>query len=316
MVVEKKINMYRRKLFETYESDKSKFFKYKPSKESLLLKINDINDIKELYDHLMKDGRIDFINETIENSFYNVISVDCENPDTRLSKSQISDKLSQLYRNSEEAKLSYGSPILYLVIGTIRVVEKSIEENIDTEKIKQNYPILFVPVELKKLSYNRYALYPSKKPMVSPVIEQILDNSQGITNFPIEDSDPIITFFSNINRELERSGKNWELVESVFLDLFDVAPFIIHQDLDPVNWKTQWGDQLERHPVLQQIYTPGYGDKEERFSETVSLEGSLEETYQVFPDDSSHLVVIEDVISGENIVVRRGLLVQVNPRLL
>lgn len=199
--------------------------------------------------------------------------------------------LNNLYRNSKEAIHSYGSSILYLTIGFL-----------ERENLAKS-PIALIPVELKKSISGKFSLeWTGEDPFTSLALQKDMDYI--LPDFPLfYDKDDVNSYISKLELYFENivdavRTTSWKIHQDVALDLFSNKKYQMYLDLDP----EAWGDKMQNHPILQELYSISSGNEPQIFSDNLELQ----KTYRVFADDLSHIEAIEAVKSGKNLLIDGG----------
>jgi len=204
--------------------------------------------------------------------------------------------LRNLYRRSRTDFDERGVRILFLTLGTLEW--KEVEQ---TEIIKS--PILLVPVELKRDSINDpFELCPvDEEIVINPALAVKLGDDFKIELPPVPDdweSVPLERFFDDFRGQVEKYG--WTVKQDCWLGLFSFHKLVIYHDLK------SHGGSLEAHPIVRCLC------EEERQSAASEPPEPRELDKKISPDtsflvadaDSSQLVCIEAVKSGNSLVIQ------------
>lgn len=277
-----------RKSLLSSSKDGNKFLGYVESKKSLAIKNQEVTKLIDLAVRLIYEEKS--IEITSNDSECLTTGSQTNILNTNYDQTTLSDCLTKLHRNSKEAIHSYGSSILYLTIGFLEMDEKV------------RAPLSLIPVQLKKSTSGKFSLqWTGEDPFTSLALQK--DVMNNLPNFPIINMDNLDSYKDKLKIYFENAedailNNNWKIHYDIVLDLFSNKKYQMYVDLDPVNW----GDKMQKHPVLQELYSIKSGIEPQVYED----EAELNETYRVFADDLSHIAAIESVKSGKSLLIDGG----------
>lgn len=209
-------------------------------------------------------------------------------------------KLFYVFNQANSIFEEQGYPVLYLALGFLQWNE--IKSSVKNPKA----PLLLIPVELKRTGKGRnFTIQWTGDEIFTSITLQAKMKEFGIQipDFEMpEEMAGVEEYFKVVSAAI-RERNDWKVLPEVYLDLFNFRKFVMYKDLDPATWPEDMSPA--EHPLIQKIFNPQ--DPEREFSgfreEEVDQRLSAKDTYLIMDADSSQIAVIEDVKSGNDLVV-------------
>lgn len=203
-------------------------------------------------------------------------------------------------KKSAEALDEQGYTVLFLALGYIEWYDDSNNPRIA--------PTILIPVELKRASVVKpYRLkWTGEEIQFNISLREKLANSFGL-ELPVldpeevQDKSTLLVYLERVRRCVE-SKSRWRMLESVYLDFFVFAKFVMYKDLDSAHWPDEhkpWD-----HEVISDILDPSGEDPGEVFDErNVDDALPLGGFYSIMDCDPSQTAVVESAKMGRNLAV-------------
>ncbi len=203
-------------------------------------------------------------------------------------------------KKSAEALEEQGYTVLFLALGYIEWYDDSNKPRIA--------PTILIPVELKRASVVKpYRLkWTGEEIQFNISLREKLANSFGI-DLPVldpegvEDKSTLLAYLERVRRCVE-SKPRWRMLDSVYLDFFVFAKFVMYKDLDSAHWpddQKPWD-----HEVIGDILDPSGEDPGDVFDERNVDDGlPLSGFYSIMDCDPSQTAVVESAKMGRNLAV-------------
>lgn len=203
-------------------------------------------------------------------------------------------------KKSAEALDEQGYTVLFVAMGYIEWHDDSNKPRIA--------PTILIPVELKRASVTKpYRLkWTGEEIQFNISLREKLANSFGM-DLPVfdpelvEEKSTLLQYLEQVRRCAE-SKSGWRILDSVYLDFFVFAKFVMYKDLDSAHWPDDhkpWD-----HEVVNDILNPGEEEHGEVFDErNVDDALPLSSFYSIMDCDPSQTAVVESAKMGRNLAV-------------
>ena len=222
---------------------------------------------------------------------------------SELDDRQLAARLTRLSRNAFEAASDHGVTTLFAAFGFLRWFE---DEGVNEELLA---PLLLVPVRLERESVESEFTLRMDDDDILPnyCLVELLKTHFRIQFPSIDDSlfttaDPAgLTAYFEAIREKIKPMRNWEIVESAALGVFNFQKLAMWEDLG------RCANQLKEHPLCRAIA----GDAEVSLDEPAQLPHAAELDRDRPPESATHILdadssqheAIEAVKCGANLVM-------------
>lgn len=218
---------------------------------------------------------------------------------TTLKSEDLQKKLYYISKQSQSAVEEQGYTVLYLALGFLEWNDSS-----DSSNIKRA-PLILIPVELTRANvHGSFKVSWTGEDIFTNISLQAKISEYGVLlpDFEMPDEkEGVDQYFQDV---LEAVGKkeDWKILSDISLSFFSFTKFVMYKDLDPVTWPENITPS--EHHLIECIFDPEEQTCKKQFSETdVDKQIKAKDVYHVMDADPSQIAVIEDVKSGNNLVV-------------
>ena len=221
---------------------------------------------------------------------------------TKMPADALQKRLLDVWYDARTLEEEQGVNILYLAFGLLRWFE---DDKSDVERLA---PLVLLPVRLERSSAaDRFHLASrSEPPSPNLSLQAKMDEEFGlrIDDFGDEDDVDIAAYLAGIAETV--SGKaRWEVrPDAMVLGFFSFSKFLMYRDLDPDNWPTNGG--LDLNSLIKGLLSDGFETPEPIVADGANIDPIIQPvaTSHVVDADSSQTIAIEEVSRGRHLVIK------------
>ncbi len=219
---------------------------------------------------------------------------------TTMEKDELIGRLSYIYRQTQATIEEQGYTPLYLALNFLKWTESP--HALETGRA----PLILVPAGIRRIRQNLYEISWTTEDVQANYALKVKLQEQDIK---LPDAGTLDTwksiedFLIGVKRIVSEID-GWEVEESIYLDFFNFTKIIMYRDLDHKSWPNE--ELLLDHHLLKLLFDPNHHqDKLSRLSEDeIDTVVDFKARYYVMDADPSQIAVIEDVRTGNNLVVQ------------
>lgn len=218
---------------------------------------------------------------------------------TELTKAKLSEKLTQLQRDTQTALEEQGTHLLFLALGFLEWEESQTGSRLHS-------PLVLVPVSLERkniLSPFRL-IYNGEDIQINLCLEKKLNDEYGLSfsdDTKMESREDLESYFRHIEDQIS-DKEDWNLTDDISLGLFTFTKFLMYKDLDPRSWKN--GNEIFNQPLLNSLLSERHWDQDLSNEWEDNAEDPIIDDYLVMDSDESQRNAILSAVKGTNLIIQ------------
>ncbi|MDR3063591.1 MAG: DUF4011 domain-containing protein, partial [Methanobrevibacter sp.] len=220
---------------------------------------------------------------------------------TDLSPTEMQKRLFYINQQARLMLNEQGYNILYLAVGFLEW-----KDQYKVNEIKKA-PLVLIPVTLSRKKAGKSCTIEWNGDEIETNIsikEKLLNEGVKLPKFKMKNYVELIEdYLLQVKTAISkgRSTKKWNINTEIALGFFSFTKFLMYEDLNPDGWKNL---NLDKHSLIDSLFNPkGIKEENEFREDDIDKILNYASMYQVLDADSSQIAAIENVKSGENLVV-------------
>lgn len=315
--IQKEFKSLRRKLLDL--SMRNQLLKFRPRSRTIEVVEGDLNHIYDFL--LLKEKKMQFLprKEAIEEEKEDEVEIENKSSDlwelppveveiteenksrfleTDLTPSELQRRLFYINQRARTMLQEQGYNILYLGLGFLEWTEPH-------EPDVRKAPLILIPVILERRKVGKsFSIHWDGNDILTNISLQAklkeMDLDLPEFKMPLT-PEGVEKYLKKVKKSI-KTMKDWQVLEEIQLGFFSFTKFVMYRDLDPASYKE--GVDITEKPLIEALFNPDPHKRKSTFQESeVDSKLQYENVYHVMDADSSQIAVIEDVKSGNNLVV-------------